>query len=316
MSDEPEQPDDSGPTPERQAELRAASAANMAAGKPPYEGVRIRTRGELSWIMREHDWSGETDAGGKERANLRGADLSRVNLSGAHLMGANLANAYLTGAIFSGATVEGTNLRGATLSYARFDSVAILGQVILDDRFELNDIFWSDMPETLDPTVGNRDDRIAACRDAARFHRRAAIALRAQGLSLWAAEQRLQELRMERQALRLQRRYGGWLFSWLLDLVAGYGEKPGRILLAYGVVLLVFTCLYWRMGIHSFSHESGIRAFWDSFLVSLSAIHGRTTFEQLGAWSLTAWTAAVESVIGIVIEGVFVAMLVQRFFAR
>jgi hypothetical protein len=79
---------------------------------------------------------------------------------------------------------------------------------------------------------------------------------------------------------------------------------------------MLFTLFYWRMGIHSFRHEPGWRAFVDSFLVSLSAIHGRTTFEQLGAWSGAAWTAAVESVVGIVIEGIFIAMLIQRFFAR
>jgi hypothetical protein len=37
MSDETK-PDDSEPTPERQAELRAAYDANVAAGKAPYEG--------------------------------------------------------------------------------------------------------------------------------------------------------------------------------------------------------------------------------------------------------------------------------------
>src|SRR5258708_38150179 len=68
------------------------------------------------------------------------------------------------------------------------------------------------------------------------------------------------------------------------------------------------------LGVHSMRDESGARALWDAFLVSLSAIHGRTTFEQLGAWSPAAWVAAVESGVGIVIEGVFVAMLVQRFF--
>jgi len=44
------------------------------------------------------------------------------------------------------------------------------------------------------------------------------------------------------------------------------------------------------------------------------AIHGRTTFETLGAWTPAAWFAAIESVIGIVIEGVFVAMIIQRLF--
>ncbi len=106
------------------------------------------------------------------------------------------------------------------------------------------------------------------------------------------------------------------MFSALLWLLSGYGYRLWRILAAYGAALLLFAVIYWPMGVHSFPHESGLQAFWDSFLVSLSAIHGRTTFEQLGAWSPAAWAAAVESVVGIVIEGVFVAMLVQRFFAR
>lgn len=82
----------------------------------------------------------------------------------------------------------------------------------------------------------------------------------------------------------------------------------------YGAVLLIFTVIYWLMGVHSFRSESGVQALWDSFLVSLSAIHGRTMFEELGAWTPAAWAAAIESVTGILIEGVFVAVLVQRFF--
>lgn len=61
-------------------------------------------------------------------------------------------------------------------------------------------------------------------------------------------------------------------------------------------------------------HQLLTHALWDSFLVSLSAIHGRAVFEQLGAWTPAAWVAAIESVVGIVIEGVFVAILIQRLF--
>jgi hypothetical protein len=53
---------------------------------------------------------------------------------------------------------------------------------------------------------------------------------------------------------------------------------------------------------------------WDSFLVSLAAIHGRALLEQIGAWTPAVWVAVVESVGDIVIEGVFVAMLIQRLF--
>ena len=54
----------------------------------------------------------------------------------------------------------------------------------------------------------------------------------------------------------------------------------------------------------------------EALLVSLTAIHGRVFFTQFGLDNMQAWVAAGESVAGIVIEGTFVAMLVQRFFGR
>jgi hypothetical protein len=41
-----------------------------------------------------------------------------------------------------------------------------------------------------------------------------------------------------------------------------------------------------------------------------------TRIARLARGSAQAWIATVESVVGIVIEGVFVAMLIQRFFGR
>src|SRR5579871_2327573 len=48
--------DDSEPSTERQAELRAAYETNMKLGKPPYAGVVIRTRGEMNWMIQERGW--------------------------------------------------------------------------------------------------------------------------------------------------------------------------------------------------------------------------------------------------------------------
>ena len=48
--------------------------------------------------------------------------------------------------------------------------------------------------------------------------------------------------------------------------------------------------------------------------ISLNAIHGRVFFIQFGLDTLQSWLATAESVIGIVIEGVFVAMIIQRLF--
>ena len=52
----------------------------------------------------------------------------------------------------------------------------------------------------------------------------------------------------------------------------------------------------------------------DALQISLNAIHGRVFFVQFGLDTLQSWLATIESIFGIVIEGVFVAMLIQRFF--
>jgi hypothetical protein len=54
----------------------------------------------------------------------------------------------------------------------------------------------------------------------------------------------------------------------------------------------------------------------DAFQISLNAIHGRVFFAQFGLDTVQSWLATGESIVGIVIEGVFVAMLIQRFFGR
>src|SRR5262245_44443550 len=90
------EPDDTVPTLERQDELRAAYDANIAAGKPPYANVRLRSRGEVRWILQERGWSGEYDAytvkyvltpkGEEARAaDLRGVNLSHVPLRDVYL---------------------------------------------------------------------------------------------------------------------------------------------------------------------------------------------------------------------------------------
>ena len=104
-----------------------------------------------------------------------------------------------------------------------------------------------------------------------------------------------------------------WLISWLLAALAGYGYRLERIIIAYVLIVSAFAAVYFTIGVPGgFPHNSVPLV--DAFQVSITAIHGRVFFEQLTLGSTVAWVAAAESIIGIVIEGVFTAMLVQRFF--
>jgi uncharacterized protein YjbI with pentapeptide repeats len=253
-------------------------------------------------------------------ANLIFAHLERANLSEAHLEGSILGAAHLERACLRGGLFDKTSrLNNAVLTEASFDQVVF-------DNTNLTVVDWSlvttlgDELEAVNPQddVGNLKDpvkRLSEYKSAVRANRLLAMALRAQGIE--DADRFVYQAQvLQRDLLRRQRSWGRWAFSCVLAVLSGYGFRLWRILAAYAVVLVTFAMLYWLMGVHSSPHASGLQALWDSFLVSLSAIHGRTMFEQLGAWSPAAWVAAIESVVGIVIEGVFVAMLVQRFFGR
>jgi uncharacterized protein YjbI with pentapeptide repeats len=283
-----------------------------------------------------------------ERANLQKAHLEGANLRQAILRGALLSGAQLTGRDMPATDLERirkwrpnflASLPPADLSGAIFDDLTHFDEAVLGDHtfgsvkladahfngVNLAVVNWThvevlgDEREAREAARKNEyaaqpEVRLAMYQAGVRANRQLAVALRSQGLSEEADRFTYNAQKLQQEVFGLQRQRGRLLLSWGLALLAGYGYRLWRILAAYGIVLVAFTILYWLMGVHSFRGESGAQALWDSFLVSLSAIHGRTTFEQLGAWSPAAWVAAVESVCGIVIEGVFVAMLVQRFF--
>lgn len=362
---EANEPDDTIPSPERQAKLEAAYQKNLMEGKAPYQEVELQTRGELRWVLKQRGWRGDTDRdvfihGGQARlgetdltgvqllhaalgdvnlveAQLQDAVLWGANLRGAILHGANLRGAVLLGADLRGAELGTAHLDDADLRWSRMDADTVLDGTHISHLTLLGDVKWSEaslMLMTWDnaPQIGDEHWASGVCkdgprpgwkekqayefRDAARAYRQLAVALRGQGMNEFADGYTYRAQVMQREVFRWRKRWGSFAFSWFLCLVSGYGYRLWRIVATYAAIVLTFALIFWMLGIHSFHHESGIQALWDSFLVSLSAIHGRTTFEQLGAWSPAAWTAAVESVLGIVIEGVFVAMLIQRFFTR
>jgi len=133
-------PDDSAPTPERQAELRQVYEANIAAGEPPYAGVVIGTRGELKWIIGERGWriSGQAytrrdlpdlrntgivaDVSNMDlfSTNLSSVSISDANFTGVDLARANLSSAIVTRSNFTDAKLTFTNLSGALITESNF----------------------------------------------------------------------------------------------------------------------------------------------------------------------------------------------------
>jgi uncharacterized protein YjbI with pentapeptide repeats len=291
-----------------------------------------------------------------EQAQLRGAHLELADLHRAYLSRAYLPEAYLMGADALGAHLEAAylahaNVAGADLREAFCDTWTDLADVIVWDAYyggiSLADVRWAEMnlavvdwtratPSFLGmrkriEAVDLGDEREARAatnrygkakghatrlreyRAAVRANRQLATALRSQGLNEDADRFAYKAQTLQREVLRRQGRLGSALGSWFLDVIAGYGYRPMRAFVAYALVIALFTGLYL---LNSFLVPPHLT--WNEALVlSMSSFHGRGFFTssiQLG--DTYAQLAAVEALVGLLIEITFIATFTQRFFAR
>jgi hypothetical protein len=112
---------------------------------------------------------------------------------------------------------------------------------------------------------------------------------------------------------RLARKMIGYLFSWLLDLCAGYGYKPLRALFAYLLVIAAFMLLYYVQGMVYGTHLS-----WEQLLiVSMTSFHGRSFFtDQIELSRPQAFTAVIEGFVGFIMEVSLIAIFARNFFKK
>ncbi|HJT56200.1 MAG TPA: pentapeptide repeat-containing protein [Ktedonobacteraceae bacterium] len=273
-----------------------------------------------------------------ERANLRearleGADLNRARLERANLSEARLERAHLFGARLEGADLFGARLEGAHLRGARLEG-AYLSNIILGDKKHIGpwlaDVQWGSstnlavvdwsqvnilreeyQAQQKRTSRGERKDtytRLMEYKTAVRANRQLAVALQSQGLNEEAARFAYRAQHLQRSVLGRQHKVGQYLFSGFLDLIAGYGYKPGRSVLAYLLLVAGFALAF-----YSFGHLK----WYEALVVSLTAFHGRGFFsQQYQPGDPQSIIAAIEAVVGLLIEISFIATFTQRFFGK
>src|SRR5262249_19562058 len=157
----------------------------------------------------------------------------------------------------------------------------------------------------------DRSTRRDEFRTAVRANRRLAVALQANGLSEDASRYLYRAQLLQRTTRFYEWRISQWLGSWILAMLAGYGYRPGRSLLWYLAVIAGFAALYLNFGVVD-GHPFNLI---ESAVFSLTSFHGRGFFP--GGLKLddpVTVIAAIEAVIGLLIEISFIATFTQRFF--
>ncbi len=267
-------------------------------------------------------------------AYLERADLSEAYLEGTNLKGAHLEKADLRAAHLEGTDLNGTHLEGSNLSGAFFTSVTNLRGVHLGNEksgfvlfagvrwsdVDLSVVDWTQMNILGDEYLARRWEkengeakdsttRLEEYRTAVRANRQLAVALRGEGLNEEAARYAYRAQRLQRVVLRRQRKPGQYLFSWFLDLLVGYGYRPGRTLFWYLAIIVGFALAYFAFG-----HLPPLEA----FIFSLTSFHGRGFFPESTLFFNDARVilAVFEAVIGFLIEASLIATFTQRFIGK
>lgn len=297
-----------------------------------------------------------------ERAGLFSAYMERTDLREANLEGAFLCGAHLEGANLRSARLERTDLREAYLGKAiltlAYLDEAFLDDIILNDEKHIGpllaDVRWGNAnlavvkwslvnvlgdehearQKKRDGRMKERRVRLREYEEAVRANRQLGIVLQAQGLNRDALRFTYRAQVLEKHALGIEmilhgmtlrqriQTLGLWLFSWFLYLLAGYGYKPLRSLLAYLFVIIGFAASYFLLGLHDVvgpHHVFGPYhlTWFEAIVVSMTAFHGRGFFaNQFQPGDPQAFVAAFEAFVGLLIEVTLIATLTRRLFGQ
>jgi hypothetical protein len=247
-------------------------------------------------------------------AYLNGTDFTESNLQIVNLSGANFLDTCLAGADLDEARLNGqTRLRGP-----KVDKHTRFGDIVLNDAL-VTLIDWSKIDTLGDEDyirlAKTRNDKILALHKAIRAYRAFASALSSQGFKPEASRFRLRGQKLERKLFLMQHHIMRWLFAAILNAMSGTGERPVRALATYCLTLATFAIIYYEV---THALLSGISSLtWSEALVlSITSFHGRGFFPGnilLGDW--VARIAALEAMIGLFIEIVFIATFSRRFLS-
>ena len=274
-----------------------------------------------------------------EQAKLRGTRMEGAYLPEAHLQGADLRNTFFDNASsLEGVTLSDKKLGCALLADVHWGSVnlSVVNWVqvrILGDEDKVR----QRERDRQRGTVREKGKLLEDYHEAVRANRQLANAMRAQGMNeeavpfayraqvlqrkvlwrqvLWGQVEALptdvqhKGLWQQVQALRWRiLKFAAFIFSRFLDVLAGYGYKPGRSLFIYLLTIVLFATCYYLSG-----HLSAREA----LIFSVTSFHGRGFLP--GPFSLSnpvTALAALEAVMGLFIEISFIATFTQRFFGR
>ncbi len=244
------------------------------------------------------------------------ADLTEADLSGADLRNADLETANLTDALLEGTRLQGANLRDVRLSRTRIQRES-LGKAVaeetrgIDHFFEAHDIYLR-LKENFQ-SIGAYDAAGWAYLRERTLQRRSYCPSNA--VTVYGPHEDYSGasmLRRLRFRLKYLLKYAG---AWLQELTWGYGQKPQRVVLVCGIVVVGFALVYGAAGGLSSSGSSAL-GYRDLVVYSLAAFAISSVPDVEPVTRLAQALTSLEGILGVATLALLTAALARRMGGR
>jgi len=271
-------------------------------------------------------------------ANLEKAYFGGANLENAYLKGANLKGAYLRGAILKNSRLDSTCLEnaemlGADLQNAKLWNSNLTGAKLQNSNlrnaefnektvlFDVN-LYQSKIDNsTLKFAYANLDkivlqEKNKVYKKAKEVYRALKNYFRQEGMYDISGEYYYKEKLMEAKCNWKDKKYFKWIFNILLNLVAGYGERPLNVLIWWISIIFGNSFIYYFFsGIYN-GIAINIASYSPKYLEAL--YFSIVTFTTLGFGDLAPKPgffqiiASIEAILGAIFMAMFIYVFARK----
>jgi len=233
--------------------------AGIGLGKLDLRGIILKKATFLVSFGSEEPLAARFDGSRLSHAHLEEVDLQHAHLEGAELIGAhleeaNLASSHLKGVDLIGAHLEGadlsiTNLKGTDFGNAHLKGIFFWGAKFSSDT-RLESVDWGDHivgEEKEEKRWEEREDYLAMWA-VDNVYRRLKLWYAEHGIYNVAGEFFFREMTISRKVLKSWPNPFPRVWSKLLSILCGYGERPLRVVTSAVVVVLGLALIYFAIG--------------------------------------------------------------------
>lgn len=282
------------------------------------------------------------------RANLQNIKLASANLEKAYFGGANLKNAILRGSILKGAYLRGAILEDATLHKSCLQNADMIGANLqnaklwssilqgaklqranlknaeFNEKTILHDVNWYQCKidnSTLRLADNQLDKKVIQEKNndyskAKEVYRNLKNYFRQEGMYNISGEYYYREKLMETKCSWRDKKLINWISNIILYLLAGYGERPLRVLIWWAGIIFGYAVIYYFYNGIYIRIANNIASYNPKFLEAL--YFSIVTFTTLGFGDLAPKPgffqlfASFEALLGAIFMAMFIFVFARK----